>query len=298
METIDLTDDINFNLTIDYVMIVGKYLETNNDFINLTKVSKKYKDLIEMYHFNPISDPSLFINIQTQHFYFQEDYNLYKLNKMYQYIFWRTDTNLLDLIQNDILNDDNSYGAINKYIIKRRTFYRIDLNRLYPNLEKRKYDKIKIPNNIWRIDDECFNYNRNIKEVKLPNTIKELGNRCFSYSSLAIINLPKSLSKLGESCFSYCKNLNDVNLSRCLTEIPKGCFKGTKLRSVNIPNSVKVLKKNSFGRIRPMLNYVYLPNDLNDIDCLSFNKTRIKNLYANRNQIEILRNEKKPKINN
>ena len=60
---------LKWRITIDYIMIVGKYFETNADFINIMKVCKKYKELVLMYKFNPISDISLFENIQTQHFY-------------------------------------------------------------------------------------------------------------------------------------------------------------------------------------------------------------------------------------
>ena len=50
-------------------MIIGKYFKSNADYINIMKVCKKYKELVLMYKFNPISDISLFKNIQTQHFY-------------------------------------------------------------------------------------------------------------------------------------------------------------------------------------------------------------------------------------
>ena len=43
--------------------------KSNNDFINVMKVCKRYEELVLMYKFNPISDISLFENIQTQHFY-------------------------------------------------------------------------------------------------------------------------------------------------------------------------------------------------------------------------------------
>ena len=50
-------------------MIVGKYFESNRDFINVMKVAERYHDLVRMYHFNPIQDYSLFNNMQTQHLY-------------------------------------------------------------------------------------------------------------------------------------------------------------------------------------------------------------------------------------
>ena len=52
-ETKQAADSVNeqelWRLTIDFIMIVGKYLETNQDFINIMKVCKKYKELVLMY---------------------------------------------------------------------------------------------------------------------------------------------------------------------------------------------------------------------------------------------------------
>ena len=45
-----------WEMTIDVMMIVGKYLESNNDYINLMKMCKRYHDLVDMYHYNLIGD--------------------------------------------------------------------------------------------------------------------------------------------------------------------------------------------------------------------------------------------------
>ena len=76
-----------WEITIDFMMIIGKYFESNKDYINVMKVNKKYQQLVSMYHFNPISDISLFENIQTQHFYKIQDINN-KKHGLYQYIYW------------------------------------------------------------------------------------------------------------------------------------------------------------------------------------------------------------------
>ena len=68
----EITDELTKSkcrITNDYMMIIGKYFESNKDYVNVMKVNKKYEQLVLMYHFNPISDISLFQNIQTQHFY-------------------------------------------------------------------------------------------------------------------------------------------------------------------------------------------------------------------------------------
>ena len=74
-------------MTVDFIMIIGKYFKRSNDFINVMKVCKRYKELVLMYKFNPISDISLFENIQTQHFYNKEDVEN-KKDGLYQYIYW------------------------------------------------------------------------------------------------------------------------------------------------------------------------------------------------------------------
>ena len=37
---------MKWQMTVDYMMIVGKYFKSNNDFINVMKVFKKFKELV------------------------------------------------------------------------------------------------------------------------------------------------------------------------------------------------------------------------------------------------------------
>ena len=67
------------------MMIIDKYFKSNNDYTNIMKVNKKYYDLVEMYHFNLISDYYLFSKMQTQHFYRQED--IIEKKGMNQYVY-------------------------------------------------------------------------------------------------------------------------------------------------------------------------------------------------------------------
>ena len=80
-------DKSKWQMTVDFVMIVGKYFQSSKDFVNVMKVCKRYEELALMYKFNPISDISLFENIQTQHFYNPEDVEN-KRDGLYQYIYW------------------------------------------------------------------------------------------------------------------------------------------------------------------------------------------------------------------
>ena len=76
-----------WQITIDFLMIIGKYFNSCQDFINVMKVCSKYIELVEMYKFNPISNSDLFINIETQHFYEYKDI-FYRKRGMIKYIYW------------------------------------------------------------------------------------------------------------------------------------------------------------------------------------------------------------------
>ena len=59
----------NYRFNVDH----RKYFNSNIDFINVMKVSKKNNRLTLMYHFNPIEDCSLFKNMETQHLFKQRE---------------------------------------------------------------------------------------------------------------------------------------------------------------------------------------------------------------------------------
>ena len=125
---------MTFNLSIDFVMIIGKYFNSPNDFINIMKVNKKYKELVLMYRFNPISDDRLFEKIETQHFYQYSDI-FYRKRNMFKYVYWLKPyllTKYFDMISFDSnfnLIKDVTINKILNYINK--IGYLKDFNRIY-----------------------------------------------------------------------------------------------------------------------------------------------------------------------
>ena len=101
-------------MTVDFIMIVGKYFKSPNDFINIMKICKRYEELVLMYKFNPISDISLFENIQTQHFYNKEDVKN-KKDGLFQYIYWFNDE---ELIKNK--KDNEIFFTVNGELIEKK----------------------------------------------------------------------------------------------------------------------------------------------------------------------------------
>ena len=56
-----------WEITMDVMMIIGKYFKKNRDYVNMMKVAKRYRDLVLMYHFNPIRECELFENMESQY---------------------------------------------------------------------------------------------------------------------------------------------------------------------------------------------------------------------------------------
>ena len=98
------------------MLIVGKNFESNEDDINVMKVSKRYRDLSEMYPYNPISDISLFTHIETQHFYNKEDIK-YKKRGMKHYVYWYCSILLRNSIGDNEKINDYYYYKLDKQIL-------------------------------------------------------------------------------------------------------------------------------------------------------------------------------------
>ena len=75
-------------LEVEILSYIGKYFVSNNDFINMMKVSKKYKSLVSLYKYNPIDDYRLFANMEEQHVYSNE-FNQKRRRGMKKYIQWK-----------------------------------------------------------------------------------------------------------------------------------------------------------------------------------------------------------------
>ena len=94
---IKITHQIKWKLSVDFIIIVGKYFESLDDYIHLMKLCSKYNQFFLFYRYNPISDTRLFKLMQTQHFYKHDDIKN-KKEGMTRYIDW------------NIVNHVNSIG--------------------------------------------------------------------------------------------------------------------------------------------------------------------------------------------
>ncbi|GAB1224293.1 hypothetical protein ENUP19_0187G0005 [Entamoeba nuttalli] len=206
------------------IMIVSKYFEDINDFINLEIGIKRFRGNLERFHFNPIPlnqySRKLFPNIETFHIYNKED---------------------------EIFND----GRIFKYVI----WYKVNYSTYLE--EKKEMNEYKISNLQKKIEINMeIQYQKKLHhleiEIKIPTSVSEIGNELFKCcSSLRTINIPSSVIELGDGCFKECTSLTSITIPTSVSEIGKYCFyECTSLKSINIPSSITSFGNKCFYHCR------------------------------------------------
>ncbi|KAL7716044.1 Leucine rich repeat containing protein BspA family protein [Entamoeba marina] len=168
------------------ILIVSKYLEIIQDFINVICVCKKFKETTEKLRFNPIPITSLklFPKIQTQYLYNEDDK---KIEGIDNYEIWYE----IDYEQYLNFKKEN----IKCYHVK------------YTKENRNKYGD-NIPNGVNYLDECCFYRCHNLTNITIPIGVTAIGNDCFrNCYSLQSVELPYSVSSIGDYCFVNCWNM-------------------------------------------------------------------------------------------
>ena len=195
------------------------------------KVNKKYHDLVEMYHFNPISDYELFINMETQYLYYENDI---KKEGMYQYVY---------LYQVDY--------EVFKNRKENEIFKRVELNSEEIDWETREYPlpiengNCIIPEGITSIGNDCFYKCTTLTNISLPSTLIHIGMDAFYKTNITTITIPKGITSIGDGCFNLCSTLTNISLPSTLIHIGDYAFSswlGEKvpLKQVEVPKNCKI----------------------------------------------------------
>ena len=161
--------------------------------------------------------------------------------------------------------DSYSVYKINKYnfeiknLIRNKPVDRIMDHTFYYN---QNLKSIKIPSNITKIGNSCFQGCLNLKEVIFEENSKleVIGERAFSTTFIKEIKIPSSTKIIKEGAFGYCTNLNKVELKNnsILKEIgDKSFYKCLSLSSIIIPSSVEKIGNKAF--YSSYVTYIYLP---------------------------------------
>lgn len=226
------------------MFIVSKYFDNVQDFINLVKTNKCYRDIIDKYDYNPIdlneNVLKVFSNIDAVDIHSKDDL---------QCLFERAEKPKLrlhmpvergwyrDLI--DGFNVMSNVGFIDKYN---------NLNHDTGKVVKFRYRNTDISNTIIReIDPPPGKRNVPLPKIKrhscqtltTPRTLVKINEYAFYGSPLQYLTLPDTFQEFGRCSFML-SWLTVINIPPSVREIPYGCFVHCRLKELILPNVAKI----------------------------------------------------------
>ncbi|KAL7712162.1 hypothetical protein QTN25_010195 [Entamoeba marina] len=277
------------------MLIVSKYFQTKQDFINTICVCKKFQETTEKLRFNPISITSLklFPKIQTQYLYLKNDKKIEGINNYEVWYEINYDT-YLKLKKDGIKFHHIKYTAKNK--INNGSEIPNEITMLDEKCFKGSYDtreiiipsgitsignscffdcsikKIQLSTNLKKICYNCFNSCHALQSINIPNSVILLGNNCFcNCASLESITIPSSIVALGDTSFCFCSHLTSIKLPTTLTSIGERCFVSCyKLSTITLPTSLKIIGQECFYQCG--IKSIEIPESIQSIGFNCFSK--------------------------
>ena len=170
---------------------------------------------------------------------------------------------------------------------------------------KTNIKSITIPNNITKIEEECFDNCLELENITIPNSVENIGTSVFADCvNLEIVVLPSNLETVPYYMFYNCQSLRAITLPDNLITIKSYAFYNcTNLEYVNFPNSLTSIYEYAFSYCLnlkevsiPSVNEIYdnaffncqnleviiLPNNLEEIGYETFAGCNLQEIvYSN-----------------
>ncbi|ELP87023.1 hypothetical protein EIN_319420 [Entamoeba invadens IP1] len=243
-----------------HMLTTLKFYTTINTIKQLVLVSKKYRQIFEMLHFNPVP-----INNKTiAYFPHLETLHLYN----------PTDETFGNKVVSSTQIENTNRVAFYKVVVWFEVDYETTITHQtieYKNICYSKSDRVKygdkIPPVVHSLGYKCFE-KCTFKSFVVPTQITSLGERCFSdCCNLQSITIPDTVLSLGKSCFYYCSDLEDVSIGSNVRSIGSYCFEGCymNLCTIEIPEGLTSLGDDCFCGCGN-LSKVKLPSTLKVFD--------------------------------
>lgn len=308
---------LKVRITIDYMMIIGKYFKERRDYINVMKVAKIYQHLAGMYKSNPIDDSYpvdgayFFPNVQTMNYYDVDfDQKLLDTRDAYKYVFWqpissrraykiykmyasnngitKTDDMTLDLTLENSYKDviDSTKGVENtrfsnlkKNIELKGKIYSDEYSTFVKFEDGVGYGSFFYGTKIISCVKDGYSFEGFHVSLIFPNTVTII-EECAFYDNQHIkqVTFPTSIISIGKKAFSMCSQLEFIDIKPyTIEEIPEECFYSTSITEITIPEGITKVGNFAFSGCTSLTN-VKLPSTLEEIGKNAFSRTRIRTI--------------------
>ena len=252
------TFEINKRTHLDKrtLFITSKYFETIDDFKHLEMTCKKYRGIIEMFHYNPIPITgylfSLFQNITELHIYQKENENLIP-KRIKKVISWK------------------QLSIKSCLLAKKDAGIPIEFKNVFMEKTDREYYENK-----WKKENQIQHQLTNTKDlftyVNKIIPIHSLGHSCFGdCSDLETVIIPSTVKYIHPTCFNNCSNLKEIEitLNQHIHLIENKLFNVTSSSIETIKLPLSVTKINGIEKKEPTSLNVPLYNESNTTHFLS-----------------------------
>lgn len=263
----------------DYMLIIGRYFTTFNDYINLSKVSTEYRDIIDIFRYNPIEDDYKFFgNKQTRVFHTKSDY-INSGDDDFQILKFMYDVNYDEY--RDYLEEHEDKDLLFKNVVAncRTDDEGMILDYNHYDWLKILEDKFVIDSCITKIKGGMFTaLSDGITEVVLPDGLRSIPDSCFRHSSIETVTIPASVTSIDSYAFYECTMLTNVEFEgNNLVSIGEHAFSYSSITEIKIPEGVSVLHKSCFKYCYSLV-LVELPTTLRSIKDRSFYEASLESI--------------------
>lgn len=147
--------------------------------------------------------------------------------------------------------------------------------------------KVKLTENVERIDDWCFAYNTKLSKISLKQ-VAYIGvnafNNCTSFTE---ITTPKSATYVGESAFYGCTNLKKAILNQSCDIASYQFYNCQSLSEVIISDNVTGIGNHVFFKCKPLTS-ITIPNSVKTIGQYIFDGNYIRTINCNFTRQELV----------
>ena len=293
------------------MMVIGKYLNTFGDYVNLEKTCKEYRGITEQYRFNPIpfeneKERKAFKNIETYHLYGEYDPQSAQINTILD---GNVKIKKIIIYEDDDKVDDQKYERIKgNGVVKIRSNktgkFKFNMdpsvtvligvdNNILQNGANSEVKEIVIPYHITKIRENCFScgmeeeeeiYGRDfcegLRDIFIPNSVSVICPHAFFDCGITSVHIPSSITFISEGCFAKCKKLESIHLPNTIEFLDDNAFsRCSNLKSITLPSSVTSLGNNCFRECYSLSN-VAITSNLVSIGNECFFQNDIKHFYS------------------
>ena len=270
------------------IMVVGKYLDSVGDLQNLQMANKKYENLLNRYHFNPVGNTSkeqldLYPNMET-----------YRIEKNFVQTF--PDKKIMRLVY---LPGSFNVNKFEEVVYMNKLFHADEWNRefalesenpmdgcqlIFTNKTTDKEIVFKFNPYVGGVLTSLIGYNSLLKECgivgeeltaasvapsgvfSIPESVESIGYGAFEgCTGLTQVTIPESVDSIGVDAFKGCTGLTQVTIPKSVDSIGENAFSGcTGLTQVTIPESVKSIRCGTFRDCNSLTN-INIPNSVRNI---------------------------------